>query len=302
MLEIIQIFVDNIVPILLVAAVGFTAARQLGVDSKSVSTLLFYVLSPSLVFYQLYTSEVSGGEFAKLYVMTIMFQCTMAAIAYGVMRIQGVSSVERASVIISAFCLNAGNYGLSLISFAFGPEVLSRAIIIFVANITTNYSLGVFVASNGRQSPAKALISVFKTPTLYALFAAFILRGLNVQLAPMFERSAFTLSQAAIPLMLILLGLQLGTFTRLTKIPLVVTGVSLRLLLSPFIAAGMAAVIGLNAPAATAFIIETSMPSAVLTMVLAIEYDLDRDLVLNLIMGSTLLSPVTLSVLIYLLQ
>lgn len=302
MLEILQIFVDNIVPILIVASAGFLAARRLGVDSKTVSALLYYIFSPALVFHSLYTSTVSGGEFALLYMMTISFQILMAGIAFWAVRFQKADSVERASVMLSVFCLNAGNYGLSLVSFAFGPEVLSRAIIVFVANVTMNYSLGVFVASNGRQSAMKAFLNVTRTPALYGVVAAFTLRGLGITLPLMIEHSASTMAQAAIPMMLILLGLQLGAFTQLSKVSLVATGVGLRLFLSPFIAVGMAALVGLNPTAATAFIIETSMPTAVLTMVLAMEFDLDRDLVLNVIMGSTLLSPLTLSVLIYLLR
>jgi predicted permease len=74
------------------------------------------------------------------------------------------------------------------------------------------------------------------------------------------------------------------------------------LFLSPFLATGLALIAGLDTFAAIAFILQASMPTAVMTIVLATEFDLDQNLALNIILASTLLSPVTLSVLILILK
>jgi predicted permease len=60
--------------------------------------------------------------------------------------------------------------------------------------------------------------------------------------------------------------------------------------------------VGLNSPATIAVIMQASMPVAVATIILASEFELDHQLSLGMIMTSTLLSPVTLSILIYLLR
>ncbi|RMG77522.1 MAG: AEC family transporter [Chloroflexi bacterium] len=301
-LELIQIFIDNIAPILLIAGVGFAVGRGFKIDPKPISTVIFYVLSPSLVFYLLYSSDIDGGEILALYVTTIVFQLVMLSLAFIVLRFQHATPVERSNVMLSAFCLNAGNYGLSLVAFAFGEAVLSRAAVVFIANVTLNYSLGVFVASNGRSSPRESFMNVLKTPAVYGVVLAFALRALEIELPLPLARSSARLADAAIPMMLIMLGLQLGHFARFDRLNLVATGVGLRLLIAPFIAIALAALFMLEAEARTAFIIEASTPTAVLTIVFATEFDLDRDLALNLIMVSTLLSPLTLSVLIAWLQ
>ena len=59
---------------------------------------------------------------------------------------------------------------------------------------------------------------------------------------------------------------------------------------------------GLSGAARLAFILQAGMPTAVLAIVLAHEFDTDRDLTLSLIMTTTFISPITLSLLIYLLQ
>lgn len=300
--ELIQIFVDNIVPILLIAGVGFVIGRAFSIDPKPLSTVIFYVLSPSLVFYLLYTSDIDGGEIFSLYTVTITFQLTMLLLAFLMLRFYTTTPVERSNVMLSAFCLNAGNYGLSLIAFAFGEEVLSRAVVVFIANVTLNYSLGVFVASNGRASIRQSFMNVLKTPAVYAVLIAFTLRVLEVRLPIALERSNEKLADAAIPMMLIMLGLQMGRFARFDRLHLIASGVGLKLLIAPLIAIVLAAIFMLDGDARTAFIIEASTPTAVLTIVFSTEFDLDRDLALNLIMVSTLLSPLTLSVLISWLQ
>ena len=302
MLELLQIFVDNIAPILIIALAGFVIGRQFDIQPKPISTLIYYLLSPSLVFVLLYNSDIDGGEFAALFGGTVLFQVAMLTLAFGVLRLQSVSAVQRSNVMLSAFCLNAGNFGLSLVGFAFDEAVLSRAAVVFIANVSLNYTLGIYVASNGRSSPVQAFGNVLKTPAVYAVIAAFLLRTLQVEMPLVLLRPVERVADAAIPMMLITLGLQLGAMTHLSRLRLVFTGVSLKLLVAPFVAIAIAAILALTGDARTAFIIQASMPTAVLTLIFSIEFELDRDLALSLVLISTLLSPLTLSVLILLLR
>jgi predicted permease len=71
---------------------------------------------------------------------------------------------------------------------------------------------------------------------------------------------------------------------------------------APFIAAGLAALLNLRGPARQAGILEASMPTAVVSTLIATEYETEPQLVTSTVLLSTLLSPITLSVLIALLQ
>ncbi|MEQ8672625.1 MAG: AEC family transporter [Aggregatilineales bacterium] len=295
------IFINNIVPILLIAGVGYFSARWLDVPAKPVGSLIYYVFSPVLIFDLIYTSEIDGDEFLLLFVATVAFQLLISAVTYGALYFQEASPVERANVLISTFSLNAGNYGLALVSFAFGAEVLSRAAIVFVSNTILNYSFGVFVASNGKGSPRDALKNVLVTPALYAVVLAIVLQATNTTLPLAINRSVTSMAGVAIPLMLILLGIQLGSFTNLNRLRLVGTGVFIKLLIAPFIALGLVLLLSIHDEARIAFIMQASMPTAVVSIILTTEFDLDAELALNLIMVSTFLSPITLSILIAIL-
>jgi len=72
---------------------------------------------------------------------------------------------------------------------------------------------------------------------------------------------------------------------------------------TPLVALIVAHWIGLSGPARQAAVLQTSMPAAVVTTVLAVEYDLDAPLVTGTVVFTTLLSPLTLTPIIaYLLR
>ena len=75
----------------------------------------------------------------------------------------------------------------------------------------------------------------------------------------------------------------------------------MRLVVGPFVALGISALFGLQGPARQAGITEAGMPTAVMTTVLATEYNLEPSLVTAIIFINTILSPLTLTPLLYFL-
>jgi len=76
----------------------------------------------------------------------------------------------------------------------------------------------------------------------------------------------------------------------------------LSLIVSPIIGFGLATLLGFSGAARAAAITLASMPAAVITTVLALEFDLDSSFVTSTVFLSTLLSPLTLVPLIAWLQ
>ncbi|MEO8396257.1 MAG: AEC family transporter, partial [Chloroflexota bacterium] len=227
MLDLVNIFASNIVPILIIAGLGYLAGRALQLESRSLSKLIFNLFSPALVFYSLYVSEIDGREFATLVLLIILFQVLMAALSYLVVSLQHPNRSERAAVMLGASSLNTGSYGLSVVNFAFGAEVLARAVAVYIGNTILNYTFGVFVASSGSLPPREALRNILRVPAFYATLVALLLRGLNITLPDGVFRSILVLKDAAIPAMLVLLGLQLSQPIDLSRRKLVGTGVLL---------------------------------------------------------------------------
>ena len=115
------------------------------------------------------------------------------------------------------------------------------------------------------------------------------------------QRTVSIAADGAIPGMLILLGLELtnARFNRNWLAMLI--PVFVRLIAGPLLGLGMAPAFGLQGPAYQAAVTENSTPTAVMTTILAAEYNLDAPLITAIIFASTLISPITLTPVLYLL-
>src|SRR4029079_13809038 len=106
------------------------------------------------------------------------------------------------------------------------------------------------------------------------------------------------LSEAALPVMVLVLGMQLERATLPDRPALVVVAVGLSLIVAPVVALGLAALLGLSGAARQAGVGLASMPVAVVTTILALEFDVAPAFVTSAVFASTLLSPLTLPPLI----
>ena len=98
--------------------------------------------------------------------------------------------------------------------------------------------------------------------------------------------------------MLLVLGMQMADMKGNGGVRMMVPAIGLRLLIAPLVAVVVAGVVGLTGLSRSVGIIQASMPTAVLTIVLATEFELQPTAVTSIVIGSTLLSPLTLSLMI----
>jgi predicted permease len=305
-LDLIQsVFIDNLLPILLAASAGFVMGRTLQPDIKTASRLTFYIFSPCLVFTSLVHVEVAAGEFGKLALLTLSVSAVMAVLAWLCGRMLGAGRQLLASLIVASVFVNSGNYGLAANKFAFGERGLARAMVCFIFSTIILYTTGVLIASMGKLSAVRALRNLLTVPAIYGLIAAAIVRWTGAPVPLFVDRSVTMLSDATIPLMLVVLGLQIAqarSWPR-DRVSLIAAAAFLQLVASPLIALVLARWIGLSGVARQAAVLQCAMPAAVVATILAVEYDLDAPLVTGTVVVTTLLSPLTLTPLIaYLLS
>jgi malate permease and related proteins len=293
-----SIFANDVLPIFIVAAVGFAVARVLRADVRTLSRVTFNALSPCLVFHLLVTSSLGADAFARMAALAV---ATIVGIGLVGRLVTWSFRLDRAMT--SAFLMvvmfsNSGNYGLPVVLFAFGREALAQATVYFVANAVATYTLGVFLASAGRRSAVAALTGVFRVPAVWGVVAAGVVMGLGVQVPPALMRPIELMSGAALPTMILVLGMQLERGAWPERPLVVAAAVLLTLVVTPLIALGAAEWLGLQGSARQAAIIQSGMPSAVLTTILALEFDVAPSFVTACVTVSTLVSPISVTLLI----
>ena len=297
-----SIFASDILPIFLVAGAGFVLARRFGASVKTLSTVTFNSLSPCLVFDQLVTAQISGSRSLRVAAFCVLLTMAMGIAARLTSVPLRLDRTTLSSFLLVAMFSNSGNYALPVVLFAFGKEALAFATVYFVTSAILIYTAGILVAASGRGSVKTAVASLFKVPAVYAVAAAAIVLTTGASVPAAVMRPIALLSNAAIPVMLLVLGMQLERATMPKHPAAVAVAAILSLVAAPLIAFGLTAALGLAGAARQAAIVEASMPAAVITTVLALEFDLDAGFATSVVFFTTLLSPITLVLLIAYLQ
>jgi hypothetical protein len=299
--DLLTLFANNLLPILLVAGTGYIAGKWLNVEARSISRVVFYFFSPCLLFDLLVNSQLKNNDMLRMVGFTIAVILSMALITWFFGRALKLERKMLAAVVICTMTINAGNFGLSLNLFAFGNEALAYASLFFVTSSIITYTVGVTIASMGKSSLTASLKGLLKIPAIYAVILALIFIYLNWELPLPLSRTVSLLSDAAIPGMLLVLGLQLQNNHRTYNTRALVLANGMRLLGGIAVGFLMAGIFGLQGSALNAGVLESSMPTAVLSTILATEYDAEPAFVTSAVFSSTLLSPLTLTPLLWVL-
>jgi predicted permease len=294
-------FADNLLPILLLSAAGFLLGKTLPVDSRALGRVVFYVFSPILVFNLLLHVELSSSEILSTmgYTLALCSATGVLALLFG-----WLFHLERPilmAIIMTAAFGNTGNYGLPLVSFAFGAQALAFASLYFVTTSILFNTVGVLLASLGHMDLRTAALGLFKVPAVYGVTLAALLNRFHVLLPTPLARTIDMAANGSIPLMIVLLGLELSRITWSHSVRPIGLSVALRLLAGPAIGLLLAGLFGFQGAARQGAVTETAMPAAVTNTILATEYGLDSSLVTAMVFIGTLLSPLTLTpLLVYL--
>lgn len=296
------LFANNILPIFLAAGAGFLLSKYKKINPRTVSAAAFYVFSPCLIFNLLTTSSINGNEMTKIVAVTVSTILTIGALVWLI----GIAlKVERkllAAVMIAAMFGNAGNYGLSLTFFAFGSDGLAYAGVYFVTTAALINSLGVVIASLGSTNLRAALAGLLKVPSIYAVLLALLANYLHWSPPLPLERTISILADAAVPTLLILLGIQLHKTQWYRGIQALSLSTIMRLIVSPALAFVFAWLYGLHGTAQQAIIAESATPTAVMATVLATEYNIKPAYITTAVLVSTLISPLTITPILALLK
>ncbi len=297
-----SIFLNNILPPLLVMAVGYILERAIGVDVRSLSRVALYVFTPALIFGSLIESKVGGGEFGQIALFVVVFTAVMWIVGLGVARLLRFEQRQTNAFLLATLFSNCGNYGLAVVLFAFGQAGLERGLAYFVVSALMTHTFAAYFASRGAYSVRESIRNVLRLPLVYALAVGLAVRALGLTLPVPLMRAVDLPRAGAIPLMQLLLGVQLARISRRLDLRFVGSATAVQLVGSALVALGLTALLGLRGLARQVSVVEASMPTAVSTLALSIEFGSNPEEVGGVVFLSTLVSPVTLTLVLALVS
>lgn len=299
-----------ILPVLAIAAAGAVLGVVRDVDVDALATISIYVLTPALVFYSLATTPLSGSAVVGVAVGVTVFTGVMVVLALGVGRAMNAEAGLRNAVALTSAFPNSGNYGIPLATFAFGAIGASTAVLFLAAQSFLVYTVGVVLASRGEGANLRrAAKEVFRLPLLYAAVAAGVARIFGIVPTGSLLETIRLTGEAAIPVMLLLLGVQLVQTRHGRAVGGVASAAILKLVVAPVVAVVLVLMVGFENPTVGhVFVLECAMPAAITPLMLTVEFGGgDGDVsaaayVSTGILVTTLGSVVSLTVLIWALQ
>jgi predicted permease len=300
-LSLATISINVMLPIALVAAAGYILARTLKVDARPLSQSTLYFFSPVLVFVSALDAKFSG-EYASIALFGLIITALTGFITWISVKMARFDRVTAAGFSLGTMLVNSGNYGLPLILFAYGRSGLTYATFYFSVTMLLLQSIAVFIAARGRSHTRQALLSVLKMPILYAVVAGVACNQMSIAIPDPLWKALNVASGAAIPVMLIVLGIQLSHVKIEKNQWTIGLAVFIRLILTPLISFPLALLLHLKGVPRAVCIIEASMPTAVFASIVAVEFDVKPELVTGIISVSTFISILTLTILLQILH
>jgi hypothetical protein len=298
-----HILANNVIPLSAMIVVGVIMQRVFSLDIRTLSKLNFYVFSPAIMFRMLYGTEISAAMFGKIMLFALLLMALQYGISDLVCRVRKVSPDRRTALRNSVMFYNSANYGIPLnqLVFAGNPYTLSVQVLISMLQSLVPNTYGVYAVNAHKANLRRIGRVVLTMPVIYVIPLALLLRAFAVPIPAVLEAPIGYLANAFLGTALLTLGVQLGSISwRIERATAVDVGLSalLRLAVGPALAWGLTLLMGFDELTAAALIISSSVPSSLSSVLLAVEFDNEKEFASQAVFFSTLLSVFTVTIVI----
>lgn len=299
------ILTNNIAPIFFIILLGFILGKRFEIDVKSLSKVSFYLIIPSFIFVSIYESKIDLNMI-KVILYGVLFFIVGFLSSFLVGKLRGQSKSINSTFINTMILFNAGNFGVPLVALVFkdSPNLAYatsvQVMILAFQNIIT-YTIGFLNGGRGQMKLEDILKKVITMPTIYAIFLAFLIRYLNIDITNFFLfPSLLYLRNGLVSLVLTVLGIQLSkTRFHLSSFDVYLASF-MRLCGGPLIAYILINLMSFDGVTAKVLFISSAVPSAINSALIAVEFDNEPDFASQVVITTTLLSSVSLTIVIYL--
>jgi predicted permease len=292
--------VNSVIPAFFLIAMGALADRFLpDLDMTTLARLSVYFFLPALVFNAITNTELTFSDMSLLSLAYLAYLLVLGGLA--AVGSLGLSVTQARGVMTTTLFGNTGNMGLPITLFAYGEAGLERAVVIMVVSLVAMFAFGPALLAGNAGNVLRRLLDTLKLPTLWAALAGLMMLLMAWQLPESVGRGVTLLGNAAIPVMLLSLGMQtrrswvweVGEAAFRTTV--------LRMLVGPLIAYGAGFFLGLRGLDLNVLVLAAAMPAAVTMFVVAVEVKGDYVGVARSVVATTIVSLVVITGVIFLL-
>lgn len=282
---------DILGPIVIITAIGYLMGKSsVGLDTKSLSSMVLLVATPALIFHTLTSLDVSLDTIRTMAGAALL--CISLAGVMGFLLLVLVGGPVR-SFLPPLMLPNSGNMGLPLVVLTFGPEGMKLGVAYFFVVALVQHSVGLSIYAGSIR-----LSAMLRQPLLYSVAAVLLVTWTGIPVPRVVSVTTEMLGGMMVPAMLMLLGTSLATLkvTDFRPALLVAAG---RLSLGVISAFLVIFILGLDGLTAGVVFLLATMPTAVVNYVYAERFQHNPRQVAGSVVASTLVTFACLPVLLW---
>lgn len=281
-------------PVFLSIGIGYWYGKKdAKFDTNFITTFSGNIGLPCIIFYSLTFSNIDFDIFLKFSLLTFVYVGIFSIIGLIVLKLLNRDIVRLLPPLILP---NTGNMGMPLCLFAFGIKGLAIATAMTSTILILHFSLGILLAS--RKFSIQPLI---KCVPVYAILFSLFFVYYKIPAPKFLENATFLIGYSAIFLVLVSLGVALSKLKVFSFKETLIYSL-IRVLVGPIIGFAFVKYLNLTGVEAGVMFIQASMPSAILTYLVAEMYSPKEitDSIASTVALSTFLSLFTLVLIVFL--
>ena len=280
-------------PVFFIVGIGYFLGRKNPkFDTTFITNYSGNFGAPALFIFAISSSGVTYSVFSEYFIYAVIALTSFALI--GVIFLFFLKK-DISRELPPYFLPNTGNMGIPICLFAYGSLGMGVAAAISSLVILLHFTINIFLAS--KKFDIKIIL---KSPPTYAVIVAVFFLYFDLEMPKVVINTVMLLGYAMIVLILMSLGVSLTQLKVFSLKDSVISSIG-RVIIGPIIGFLIIKIFNLTGFAAGVLLIQSAMPSAILTYLVAEMYSPKKvvDSISSMIVVSTLMSLVTVPIIVY---
>ncbi|MBQ6511572.1 AEC family transporter [Methanobrevibacter sp.] len=269
-------------------------------DRDLISNIVLYIALPAMIFTNLRSANISH-DMLFLPIIGIITSILLLIPAYLYCRIRNYDKKTTWTILIASSIMNTGFIGFPVCMGVFGQQGFLNAVFYDLSTSAMVVAYGVILARKFSGNAREVIINTVTFMPLWAVIFGLIFNAFDISLGYVLDSILNYLSDATIPMIMLALGISLDFSNVADNITDSAVVAIIKLIISPLIVFALLMLLNIKGLVFNVAILEAGMSTAGNALVLAITYDLDKDLMGSIIFTNVVASVITLTAIISLL-
>ena len=280
-------------PVFFIVGIGYFLGRQKSdIDTTFITNYSANFGAPALFIFAITSSGVTYSVFSEYFIYSVI-ALTCFAITGIIFLFFMKKDISRE--LPPFFLPNTGNMGIPICLFAYGSLGMGVAAAISSLVVLLHFTANIFLAS--KKFDVKIIL---KSPSTYAVIISVLFLYFDLEMPKFALNTVMLLGYTMIVLILMSLGVSLTQMKVFSIRSSLISSIG-RVIVGPIIGFGLIKLFNLSGYAAGVLLIQSAMPSAILTYLIASIYSPKKivDNISSMIVVSTLMSLITVPIIVF---